>query len=311
MTEEETPPIAMFAVPPVYSIVCGVLYCPLMLSYSNAWNAWVRAINRPPTPSASGWDRVVGSPLKDFKAEAVISNRSWKRFALLVGTDMLELLTALYAGLAVSLTLDAFRAPPGQQPGNMESPSLFSSLWGNVAGTVIAFPLSILTWQLHTDNWRGWGSLVPFTSLGRLHWRALPAKYFELLALNVLKVRLADAVTSVTGIGCEPLGWLASDVKNHQDDPDFYDEREERSTARVIVDRARLWAIGTVGSWLSSLVLVGMQVPAAIVCHRMLAEPGRFGSVVECVRHIWASEGLSGFYRDLPLFSLLIINELM
>jgi hypothetical protein len=39
-----------------------------MLSYSNAWNAWVRAINRPPTPSASGWDRVVGSPLKDFKA---------------------------------------------------------------------------------------------------------------------------------------------------------------------------------------------------------------------------------------------------
>jgi hypothetical protein len=101
---------------------------------------------------------------------------------------MLELLTALYAGLAVSLTLDgtphlhtcqlpanfcfasstahprpvgrvacgvppAFRAPPGQQPGNMESPSLFSSLWGNVAGTVIAFPLSILTWQLHTDNW--------------------------------------------------------------------------------------------------------------------------------------------------------------
>ncbi|ELR19760.1 uncharacterized protein ACA1_201180 [Acanthamoeba castellanii str. Neff] len=275
VTEEETPPIAMFAVPPVYSIVCGVLYCPLMLSYSNAWNAWVRAINRPPTPSASG------------------------------GTDMLELLTALYAGLAVSLTLD------GQQPGNMESPSLFSSLWGNVAGTVIAFPLSILTWQLHTDNWRGWGSLVPFTSLGRLHWRALPAKYFELLALNVLKVRLADAVTSVTGIGCEPLGWLASDVKNHQDDPDFYDEREERSTARVIVDRARLWAIGTVGSWLSSLVLVGMQVPAAIVCHRMLAEPGRFGSVVECVRHIWASEGLSGFYRDLPLFSLLIINELM
>jgi hypothetical protein len=36
-------------------------------------------------------------------------------------------------------------------------------------------------------------------------------------------VRLADAVTSVTGIGCEPLGWLASDVKNHQEDPDFYD----------------------------------------------------------------------------------------
>jgi hypothetical protein len=56
---------------------------------------------------------------------------------------------------------------------------------------------------------------------------------------------------------------------------------------------------------------VGLQVPAAIVCHRMLGEPGRFGSVVECVRHIWASEGLSGFYRDLPLFSLLILSELM
>jgi hypothetical protein len=30
-------------------------------------------------------------------------------------------------------------------------------------------------------------------------------------------------MTSVTGVGCEPLGWLASDVKNHQDDPDLYD----------------------------------------------------------------------------------------
>lgn len=310
-TEEEAQPIALFSVPPVYSIVCGVLYCPLVLSYSNIWNAWVRAINRPPTPSASAWDRVVGSPLTDFKAEVGISNRSWKRFGLLAATDTLELLTALYAGLAVSLTLDAFRAQPGQQPGNTENPSLASSLWGNLAGTVIAFPLSILTWQLHTDNWRGWGSLVPFTSLGRLHWRALPAKYFELLALNVLKVRLGDAVTSVTGISCEPLGWLASDVKDHPEHPDFYDESEERSTARVIVDRARLWAIGTLSAWLSGLVLVGMQVPAAIVCHRMLGEPGRFGSVVECVRHIWASEGLSGFYRDLPLFSLLILNELM
>jgi len=300
----------MFSVPPAYTMVCGALYLPLALAYSNSFNAWVRAINRPPTPSLSGWDRVVGSPWNDFKAEVVISNRSWKQFGLLLGADLLEVLTALYAGLAISLTLDAFRAPPGKQP-DPEFPSLFSSLWGYLAGTVIAFPLSILTWQLHTNNWRGWGSLLPFTSLGRLHWRALPAKYVESLAVNVLKVRLSEAVTSVTGISCEPLGWLANDVKNHQEDPDFYDEREERSTASVIVDRARLWAIGTVSSWLSSLVLVGVQVPAVIVCHRMLSEPGRFGSVVECVRHIWASEGLSGFYRDLPLFCLLICNELL
>ncbi len=53
---------------------------------------------------------------------------------------------------------------------------------------------------------------------------------------------------------------------------------------------------------------MGLQVPAIIVWNRMLAEPGRFASVVACARHIWASEGLAGFYRDLPLFALNLIN---
>jgi hypothetical protein len=105
-------------------------------------------------------------------------------------------------------------------------------------------------------------------------------------------------VTSVTGISCEPLGWLASDVKDHQADPDFYDvhgpsdrtrhdthrkmtgslgkqESEERSTARVIVDRARLWAIGTLSSWLSGLVLgtppdTATHTQGATAAHRLL-----------------------------------------
>jgi len=50
---------------------------------------------------------------------------------------------------------------------------------------------------------------------------------------------------------------------------------------------------------------VGMQVLVVIVCLCMLGKPGHFGSVVECMQHIWASKGLSVFYHNLSLFGLL------
>jgi hypothetical protein len=43
-------------------------------------------------------------------------------------------------------------------------------------------------------------------------------------------------------------------------------------------------------------------MPWSVVFVRMMAEPGRYGSVVACARHIWSSEGAGGFFRELPLY---------
>lgn len=290
----------------------SVLALPLLMAYSNGWNAWVRAVNRPPAPpSVSAWDRVVGSPVKTWKEEAWRTSRNWTRFGLLMATDLLEICAVNYAGALLGVSVDTFHMTPAQlQLRDPESDiSLTSALWGFTGAAVIGFPLSILGWQLHTDTWRGWGSLLPTSALGRQHWLALPAKIVDVVVFNVLFVRLVEAVRGKVGIVPQPLGWLTSDAENNREDPALYDEeREERSTARVILDRARLFAISSAAGSACSLVLVGLQVPAIIVWNRMLAEPGRFASVVACVRHIWASEGLAGFYRDLPLFALNLIN---
>jgi hypothetical protein len=44
-----------------------------------------------------------------------------------------------------------------------------------------------------------------------------------------------------------------------------------------------------------------VSMPWGVVFVRMMAEPGRYRSVVGCARHIWTSEGLGGFFRELPL----------
>lgn len=45
-----------------------------------------------------------------------------------------------------------------------------------------------------------------------------------------------------------------------------------------------------------------IQLPIHALFYRMMGNPGRFSSVVDCARHIWTNEGLAGFYRELPLY---------
>jgi hypothetical protein len=51
-----------------------------------------------------------------------------------------------------------------------------------------------------------------------------------------------------------------------------------------------------------------VSMPWSVVFVRMMAEPGRYGSVVTCARHIWTSEGVGGFFRELPLALSAIIG---